>query len=150
MTSSEIPAKCQRALDEVQAGQSQRPGRAQVSVTREHTLYRCLVDTDVDINSDTPVPTAFEQQDMSVFARGPGLPELNFQSIMSEKHTRIAEIPAAIFLDNPLLQELLVVHDPYPDPEGNEHPNHVRIICRKGMMVCRAIASAFTQWSFTR
>ena len=34
------------------------------------------------------------------------------------------------------MKKLILVHDLCQDPEGNKHPNHVRLICTKA---CRSV-----------
>lgn len=140
-TQKPLPKRCQNAYDEIAKGKQAEPELTQIPITKEHTLYRCLEQSDIDpANAELTLPGKYTKHDLSFYAVGPHLPHLEIDQIIAIKPEYIAaaELSVKFFYDHPSFN-LNVVHDPYRDPIGHQHPNHVRVICSKGMEVGKAM-----------
>lgn len=147
-----LPKRCQDALNEIATGREREPDETQVTLTEEHVLHRCITSLEVDRNLDKPQPSAFERHDLSLYVEGPGLPPLDIASIIRESNGRFAGaavIDAITILNNPMqeFKKLQLVHDPFTDSVGNKHRNHARLICTKGMRVCKELQKHVSKWS---
>ncbi len=143
-----MPKRCLEAHKEIAAGREAEPDLQQVEITEQHTLYRCLLTGDLDPSDKSlTLPGAFERHDLSVYAIGQNLPALDPRTLVQLKpqYVGTAEIPASLFSDKNRFK-LDIVHDPYRDLNGYQHPNHVRIICTKGVTVCKDIMRAAKRW----
>jgi hypothetical protein len=128
------PAECDRAKeDRDRRRQEFGPDRDALPITREHRLYRCLVDKHVDYEAKKPKPAAFDQAGMSVFVEGPGFEQVNWSDVLGKKKEwiAVAAIDAAEILDNEELYKFELLHDPYGDDAGNQHDNHALVVCKK-------------------
>jgi hypothetical protein len=140
-----LPKRCQDAFNEINAGRSAEPQLDQCEITAKHELFRCLTEYDLDqVNHGRALPSAFEAHDMSVFVAGPDFPEFDIKTIVASKKEFVGavKIPARTFLESSILKKLTMVHDPYKDGVGNQHPNHARIICKKGATVAKEISKS--------
>lgn len=147
-----LPSKCQKALDEIEAGRLLEPDEKQIPLTSAHVLHRCIGPFEIDSNLDKPQPSAFQKQDLSLYAEGPGLPELNIQEVVDKSNGAFVgavAIQASVVLDKGIqgFEKLQLHHDPFPDPVGNKHSNHARLICTKGQTVCKVIQAQVVGWS---
>lgn len=144
-TPSKVPPKrCLDAFWEVEQGKASNPSLLQIALTKEHTLHRCISLADMDKNEKFPKPGAFDKHSLSFFVEGPGLPDLDMPQIIREnssKYIGAVKINAQVVLDKEKagFADLQLVHDPFPDPDGNQHQNHSRLICTKSMTVCKEI-----------
>ncbi len=131
MDESNMPKRCKNAFQEIEEGKKSCSGLRQITILNSHRLHRMV--TIRDMQDGVVGTTAFAQQDLSVYVEGEGFPELDLESLESQKSEYIGSVSfdADILLSDLEKFKLFVVHDPYPDPNGNQHPNHVRIICTK-------------------
>lgn len=144
MAESELPKRCQAALDEIESGKKKRPDLRQIEISKHHRLHRMVTAHDV---KDGKIGTAaFEPQDLSVYAEGAGLEELSLDELESKNPAFIGSVSfdSSVLLNNLEKFKLYVVHDPFPDPNDSQHPNHVRIICRKNSGNTQPMALAAT------
>ena len=131
MQESELPKRCADALKEVGDARKAHPELSQIQISENHRLHRMV--TARDVIGTVIATSVFEQHDCSVFAEGEGLPALELEELEKLKDHFIGSISfeASVLLRNLEKSKLIVVHDPFPDPNGSQHPNHVRIICKK-------------------
>jgi hypothetical protein len=128
------PAECDRAKEDRNRRRKQfGPDVDAIAITREHRLYRCIIEKHVDHETKKPKPAAFDQAGMSVFVEGPGFKALNWAELLAKKKEWIAicAIDAAELLDNAALYAFELLHDPYGDEAGNQHDNHALVVCKK-------------------
>jgi hypothetical protein len=125
-----LPNQCRTAFDEIEAGKKQSPNEVQIEIGENHKLHRLI--TAYDYKNGVIASTIFEKKDLSVFAEGDGLPEIALDRLLNERDYYIGYVSfeAKTILDFEKFK-LFVIHDPFPDPNGAQHPNHVRIICTK-------------------
>jgi hypothetical protein len=133
---SPLPSKCQKAIDEIEAGMENEKDVVAVELTSEHSLFRLLEARDFD-QKNLLKPVAFDKQDLSLYATGPDLPEFNIETLLDDRFINAAKISAAVILksETEKMKALLLKHDPFTDPKENQHDNHARLICTKDQQV---------------
>jgi hypothetical protein len=126
-----LPKRCAAALTEVDEAKAKSPHIQQIQIIRTHTLHRMI--TMKDYNEGVLSSLIFDQHDCSLYAEGEGLGELKLAIVENLKPQWIGSVSfsASIILDEPERFKLILLHDPFPDPNGTVHPNHVRMICTK-------------------
>jgi hypothetical protein len=142
---SQLSGKCDAALKEIENGKAQEPAIRQIEIERHHKFIRLLNRLDIDENNaGMPLPKAFTKPGLSVYAVGEDFNPIDVKELIRQNPEFVAavEIPAQIFFEQEELKTLTIMHDPYKDPKENQHPNHVRIICTKGMTVAKLIHAA--------
>lgn len=120
----------------------QQKDKVQVSPQEDWILYHGVIAESLDENNKEQInPVAFKRDDLSVFATGTGLAPLDVADVLKMKDVWVAAvaIPALPFIAGDDFK-LILVHDPFDDPDGNpQHPNHARLVCRKTVDTCKAI-----------
>lgn len=140
------PAACERVKKDRDARRLRLGPQVETQpITREHFLYRGIIDKHVDFELGKPRPSAFTDPGMSVFVEGPGFSKINWDKVMQNRNwIGIVKIDAAEFLDNQTFYNFELLHDPYADDKGNQHDNHGLVICGKNVTKATKIQQVCT------
>ncbi len=141
-----LPAKCRRALEEVETLKASQTEIQQLAeVSQDSIFYRLFTEHDLT-DAGNIATTLFQQQDLSVYASHSSLPALDPTELkLNPAVIGFVAIRANVFWSNEQLKALRIVHDPFKDPNGYIHPNHVRIVCGKNVKAAQAILSAMDE-----
>ncbi|MBL0184638.1 MAG: hypothetical protein IPP97_02770 [Candidatus Obscuribacter sp.] len=151
MPELDLPKRCEKAIREVEDGKKKASERVQIEIKEEHILHRLITSDDIE---DGVISSAiFSDSDLSLYAEGGSLPELDLVALIKTRPSFIGSVSvkASILVKADNLfktyrsegfddaiqnnsfdrSKLHLIHDPFPDPNGTEHTNHVRLICKK-------------------
>ncbi len=126
------PKSCDEVLAEIEARHKIfiDNGWQPFVVDSQAILYRLVMQDKIDINTNKPTPSDFDNYGLSVYIDSPNFPKIDITEILANnsKFIGVVSIPASFMIE----LGFQIIHDPHPSRTGeSQHSNHAQVVCKK-------------------